>query len=443
MTTKLDYLKRCILALHPLEDKNWYISSLGIPLPSKDHLPLKDLPILTLIRTQDSLVYVDHVSTDDPAHPTEAKLVPIVDWKKGQPLFYSTDHVIVDNTWLSSVSGSLETTVGCLMVNAVALNKTLGSRFPYVNGHITVSSLESAMGPNIKDPEEFKPNTRDISITEYLECKDRLWFFTKMSPIVTSASSRKMITPAPGTDELRKKLLKEAEGKLADPVTVAGIMQTLDKHDKAYLAGDRTSDIMSDGKATTARKKINLMYGETNDFVTSLTSEPITTPMSEGINVSPDTLYKYMNDLRLASYSRGNSTQLAGYTYKILQRSLSGVEITDTPCKTTKGLIRTIDDPRKLHGRYARLSNKWTLIATLEEAATYKGKKVEVRSPMECRAEGFTVCADCMGSTFRGMKNAMNNIAAGFSGELMSLFLKRMHTSGFKLTDIDVLDLIT
>jgi len=303
VSTKLDYLKRCILALHPLEDKNWYISLLGIPLPSKSHAALKDLLDLTLVRTQDSLSYVEHVLSEDLAQPTEAKLIPIVDWKKDQPLFLPTDEVTIDKTWLSSVSGSLVTTVGCLMVNAVALHKTLGSRFPYVNGHITVSSLEAVMGPNIKDPDEFKPNTRDISVAEKQECMDRLWFFTKLSPIVTAASSKKMITPAPGTDELRKKLLKEAEGKLADPVTVAGIMQTLDKHDKAYLAGDRTSDIMSDGKATTARKKINLMYGETNDFVTSLTSEPIVTPMSEGINVSPDTLYKYMNDLRLASYS--------------------------------------------------------------------------------------------------------------------------------------------
>jgi len=117
----------------------------------------------------------------------------------------------------------------------------------------------------------------------------------------------------------------------------------------------------------------------------------------------------------------------------LYRRSVSGLEISDTPCNTTKGLVRTVDDPRKLLGRYARLSNKWTLIETLEEAATYKGKKVEMRSTMECRAEGFTVCADCMGSSFRGMKNAMNNIAAGFSGESMSLFLKRMHTSGFKL----------
>ena len=49
----------------------------------------------------------------------------------------------------------------------------------------------------------------------------------------------------------------------------------------------------------------------------------------------------------------------------------------------------------------------------------------------------------CLGEMYKGQKNAMNNLAADFSGELMNLFLKRMHTSGFSVTKIDEADLFT
>jgi hypothetical protein len=48
-----------------------------------------------------------------------------------------------------------------------------------------------------------------------------------------------------------------------------------------------------------------------------------------------------------------------------------------------------------------------------------------------------------MGESYKGSKNAMNNLAADFSGTLMGMFLKRMHTSGFSMTVIDNKDLVT
>lgn len=435
MTTKLEYLKLCVRKLSPLESKTWYIMAMSIPMPAKE-VHLNDMETLSLVMTQDGLHYVTETES-------VKSLSRIDDWKKGSPLFLPTDPVSIDNSWLSSVSGTITTTVGCLFVNAVALHPIFGARIKYVEGQISASKLETMISPQVKDDADFKPNTTDIKVSEYLACMNRLWFFTKLSSLVTSAVSLKMITPAPGTVSLRTKLLKENEGKLSDPVVVAKITEELDKHDKAYLSDDPIARKQMDGKANTSRKKLFLMYGETNDFVTSLSSQPITSTMSEGVDTSPDTLYKYMNDLRLASYSRGHSTQLSGYSYKILQRSLSGLEITDEPCNTTQGLVRDVTDPSKLVGRYVRLSNKWTLLNSTEEASVYKGKRLEVRSPMFCKTMGFNVCSSCMGSSFVGMKNAMNNVSADFSGELMSLFLKRMHTSGFKLATIDSKDLVT
>ena len=62
---------------------------------------------------------------------------------------------------------------------------------------------------------------------------------------------------------------------------------------------------------------------------------------------------------------------------------------------------------------------------------------------MYCQSKNNTICYKCLGENYKGVKNAINNIAATFSGELLRLFLKRMHTSGFSLVTVETQDLIT
>ncbi|MDD2819483.1 MAG: hypothetical protein PHN51_11905 [Candidatus Nanopelagicales bacterium] len=370
-------------------------------------------------------------------------LVRITDWKRDEPLYRMGDKVSVDNSWMSSVSGTIETRVGNVIINGAAIYPILGTRIPFQEGHIPPSKLENLIALQAKEKEDFKENTKDIRVSEYLETMDRLWMFTQIAPLVSSATSVKMIRQAPGAKQLKKKLLDEHGDKLSDPATGAMILKELQKHDDAFLADDPIAKRLMSNKAKISRQKVFGMYGEANDFKTSLTSSPITASMSEGLDTSPDVFPKYLNDQRLASYSRGHSTQLSGYAYTILQRALSGVEIVDTPCDTKEGLVGIVEDTRGMVGKYIRLSNKWSLVTSDTEAASYKGKKVEMRSPMFCASEGFTLCYACLGDTYKGQKNALNNIAAQFSGELMGLFLKRMHTSGFKLTKIHAIDLVT
>lgn len=432
MSTKEQYLKHCVNTLSPLENKRWYIGLLSILLPSAA-LPMDRHQVVCRPQGLFYTDVVDGVSVE----------IAIVDAQLGTPLYKVTDRITIDASWLPNVQGQIETTVGRLLLNAAAIYPALGTKIAYINKPLKVKSLEADISDKIKDDADITDSDKDIRVSEYLDCIDRVWFFTKLANLITVASTPKTVLPPPGIDALRQKLLKDNAGKLSDPVALATMIDALAQHDAAYLSDDPSAKHILDRKGNTARKKLFHMYGETNDFNGSLASDPITGTMQQGVDTSEAILPKYMNDLRYASYSRGHSTQLSGYSYKILQRSLSGLEIAQESCNTQRGMQRRITQPDKLLNRYVREKNQWTLVANRTQAGTYLGKVVQVKSPMYCTTPGNAVCYSCLGENFKGNKNAINNIAAGFSGELMTLFLKRMHTSGFTLTDIHLDDLVT
>ena len=435
MSTKLQYLHACVVDGRALETKTWYITALGIPTPTaqavRDPLPYQ------LVRRASGMHYLQ------PQPDGTLQECAIVDAPAQQPLFSVKEPLSADSTWLSSIQGKVETTVGRMLVNAAALYPTLGARVPYQNALIKVSQLETLVGQQMQDDESADTDSGQIKVSEYIECMDRLFFFTKISSLVSVAATPKTVLPAPGTAQLRHKLLQEHGDKLHDPVVIASVIKALNQHDMAYLQDDAAASIILGKKGNTARKKLFQIYGETNDFGNALSSDPITGVMEDGVDTSKDVFPKYINDLRYASYSRGHSTRLSGYSYKILQRSLSGLEVADTACKTTRGLMRTVHKPEQLVNRYVKLSKDWKLISDIQEAKEWVGKSCEVRSVMYCTSAGNTLCYQCLGENFKGSKNAINNIAAHFSGELMTLFLKRMHTSGFNLTQVKIPDLLS
>lgn len=429
MATKEQFLKECVTIRYPLEDKRWYLALMSVLLPTDKPITDKYIPS----RKATGLFYLDE-------HGQEQS---ITDFSQKEPLYRPTDKITIDSSWLPHVKGSVQTTIGRLIVNAAAIYPALGGKIGYINTPMTPGLIESSIASLMKNEEDIKDPDKEISVAEYVDCMDRVWFFTKLSTIVTVASTPRTVLPSPGMDELRAKLLKENQGKLSDPVVVASIADALSAHDKAYLKEDPAAAHILGRKGHGARKKLFQMYGETNDFSAGFGSDPITSTMQEGVDTNENILPKYMNDLRFASYSRGKETQLSGYSYKILQRSLSGLEIAQEPCPTQKGLTRLVTNPAKLVNRFIQSGSKWVLINNQEEAGTYMGKVVSMRTPMYCATTGNAICYACLGVNYKGSKNAVNNIAAGFSSELMTLFLKRMHTSGFSLTDVHLKDLVT
>ena len=181
------------------------------------------------------------------------------------------------------------------------------------------------------------------------------------------------------------------------------------------------------------------------DFIDDGENKVVVSPLTEGLSTSPEDFPKYMNDLRLGSFARGSSTALSGYSYKILQRSLTGLTILDKPCDTTRGYKRIIDSKsyKKLVSRYIKSGTKWILIDSLESAKQYVGKEVEIRSTMYCTSPGNTVCYACMSEAYKTFPNGITNIAANISSTLMNQFLKLIHGKITETVNIDMEDLVT
>lgn len=437
MATKLDYLKKCITqrsgAGLPIENKDWYVICFTNPVLKKTEDWGTNHQLYDIVTQEDGLYFVDHDSN------SEQILTKIEDFKKGEPLFKFQDDIEVDGTWLPSIEGKITTKIGRLVVNAMAFFPVVGERLPYVNKKFSQREIEALIIGKTKNQEDMTDSS--ISVPEMIECIDRLNFFMSISTFANVGATAKTITPPPGVEELKKKLIAEYGDELKNPVKFVEFERRLKELDKEYLEGDPGAGLFN-GKSRTARAKMFLAYGNTLDFEEGEVPNTILPSLSEGIDNNPEDIAKAMNDLRYGSYSRGASTALSGYSYKVLQRSLSGLKVSKTPCSTTKGLKRLITERnyKKLVGRYIK-DGKWILIENTDAAKAYVGKIVEFRSAMYCLASENTVCYACMGEGYKNSESGITNLAANISTVLMNLFLKLMHSVETVTTDIEIDDI--
>jgi len=437
MATKLEYLKKSITTANVISNKSWYVSTIGIPLTSTQDKWNNNSTPLTIVVKPKGMFYTDL------AEDGSVTLIPISDYKKDTPLFTFQDLIEVDSSWLPSIKSKITTKLGNLILNALVIYPSLKTKLDYINTPISVKLLEGILASRVKNEDEAKPG--DILVPEMIECIDRLYFVTNLADIVNIASTPKVITPPPGIDKLKKDLLKEYEGQLDDPVKLVEMSKKLTDADDAYLADDPSATKIFSKKQKNARKKLYLIFGEALAFEPSTKTNAVMPSLSEGISSDPDDFVKYMNDLRMGSYARGASTQLAGYAYKILQRSLSNLTINRTPCNTKVGIKRVIfkSTASKLINRYVKEQGKWILIESIDQANKYIDKVVEMRSAAYCTTEGNSICYQCLSEVYKESPSGVTNMAAELSSVLLNAFLKLTHGKEIEAMQIDVADLTT
>jgi len=430
---RLEYLKN-VINTTVIEDKNWYLLAFGIPILKESDS--SNIHELTLFTQPDGLYTV----LFNKGERTEVKLTG---YKSGEPLFNFQEIIDVDSSWLKSIKGKLKTKIGNLIINALVLYPSFKDKFPYINEPITIPKIEKELANLVVSDQEAKPT--DISVSEMVKAFDRFTFLTNLSILINIAATKKTITAPPGIEKIKKELLKEYEGKLDDPVKLVELEQKLTKIDNDYLKDDIAANKIFNKKSKTARQKMFLIYGNTMDFIKKSGTNVIIPSLSEGLSTKENDFYKYINDLRIGSYSRGSSTQLGGYTYKVLQRSLSGLSVSQVPCDTKIGLRRLItkNNASKISNRYIKINNNWKLVENTKEAEKYIGKIVEIRSTMYCTSPGNTVCYKCLNEAFKHFPDGVTNIASELSSTLLSLFMKLMHGNVTENAELEINDLAT
>ena len=364
------------------------------------------------------------------------------DYKTDTPLFKPSTPITVDKTLFPYLKQPVETTVGRLLFNKLVIYDTIKDKLGYINNHISVSKLEDLIANKLKNNDEAREG--DIRVDEMIALIDRLNFLSHLSPVINIAATKKTITAPPGIKEIKQKLYEEYKDALNDPVKVVEFQKKLEKIDSDYLSDDPAARNIFNKKSKLARSKFYLMFGSTMDFTKQSSDKPILKSLDEGIDTNPENFPKYINDLRLGSFSRGAFTQLSGYSYKILQRSLSNLKIVKTPCNTTRGIKRTITENNysSLIFRYVKSDSKWVLIDTKDKAKLYVGKDVIIRSSMYCTSPGVSLCYQCVSDIYKELENGTTNIASQLSHTLMTMFLKLMHGTETQTTNIQLNNLV-
>lgn len=442
MATKLEYLKLAALN-NKFENKSWFISCFAIPV-LKQNDTWENTPGLYNIVTQpDGLYYVDSKDPEIKTDLNNRQLIKITDHKKGEPLFKFNDLIDVDNTWNQYIKSKIQTRLGVFIINALILLPVFKGKLEYINDAITIDKIESMLVQRVVNDDVAKPT--DITVSEMIQCFDRFNFLTNLANIVNIAASYKIITPPDGIDAIRAKLLKEYDGQLHDPVKLVELENKLREVDNEYLSDDVAAKHVLNGKTKKARTKMYLIVGDTLDFKKSVETDPVTQSLLDGISSSEKDFPKYMNDQRVGSFARGASTQLGGYTYKILQRSLSNIVISPVPCDTKRGLKRLITDSttNKLLNRYILSGGKWVLIDTVTESKKYANKTVEMRSAMYCISPKNTICYKCLSEVYKDTPAGVTNMASDLSAVLLSLFMQLTHGIVRESVVINIDDLVS
>ena len=308
---------------------------------------------------------------------------------------------------------------------------------------VKISAVEKILAEKVVNDADAKET--DISVSEMIKCFDRFSFLNNLANIINISATKKAITPPPDILKIKQQLMKEYEGQLHDPVKLVEFEQKLIKIDNDYLADDPAAKNIFNNKSKTARKKMFLIYGDTMDFEKTTSAKTVEGSLLEGLSTSPEDFPKYMNDLRVGSFARGGSTRRGGYTYKILQRSLSSLTISSTECNTKRGLKRVITpyNVNKLLNRYVAIGGKWTLIESIDEAKKLLDKEVIIRSSMYCTSPKNTICYKCMNEMYKEIPTGVTNIASELSGTILGMFMKLTHGKINQSTEINLSDLIT
>ena len=206
----------------------------------------------------------------------------------------------------------------------------------------------------------------------------------------------------------------------------------LGEFDKAYLkANDPAYGKFMAGKVVKARSKAYLTQGgDTNGFINSVEMVPITQPLVDGIDLTPDKFAAVANTIRYGSFARGAETVNGGVVAKALMTALDTWKITDRDCGATLGVKRTYasSDIKKLIGRYVLSADgKPVFIENATNAERYVDKEVIIRSPQYCREAGTHTCKICAGEDLARYGSGLVIPAMEVSSGIMSDSLKKMH----------------
>lgn len=437
---KLEYFKLAIKA-NCYSLKNWMLSAFSITHEDKDAW-LKDPYVYRIVQTPSGAFFVD----PDKTGPDPINLTPIEGYSTGSPIFTAKDRIELLAGEIENLSTDITSTIGNVLFNKICLTSSFGDKIPYINERVSVGKIEDFIAARLTDTPD-KGAERDpkrIYVDEYLKFVDAMFYLTNFTQLFVWGATEKVLTAPPGIQEFKAKLLEKYKDKLHDPATLALIDSELVKFDSEYLKGDPGENFLLSSKSRKiVRKRKFLMYGGETGLDEASAIDPITNSLEQGWDINK---FPSMNNaLRAGSFNRGAQTALGGESVKWLLRASSNIVVTIDDCGTKIGKPFTVTphNSKKLVDFTVLLGDQTKLITSLEEANTYLGKTLMVRSPMYCKLDKTDYCKACVGRKLADNPTGLSMTISEYGSAFLTLFMQMMHGKSLDTVRLDVKASIT
>lgn len=371
------------------------------------------------------------------------QLEPLEGASLTEPIARMLDPIELPAGSFVSVKEKTLSSIGNLLFNCCALMTAFGDKIPYMVGDVKIADvLEPILAKRLEDTPSDPSKPRDhntIYVDEYLLFCKSFSYLTEFSQLCTWGVTPKAITPPPNNAKVMKELMEKYKDQLDDPEVAARIDAALQANDAEYLKGDPSMNfLITDKSRKVVRKKMFLAYGSEGGLGTASKPKYVTKSLYEGWDL--DNYSGMINALRAGSYDRGAETVLGGEAVKWLLRASSNIQIKDGDCGSRMGLLVEVrkDTIRLLVNSYVITQNGVKLVESSDEAGSYMGKRLMVRSPMFCSLEKTDFCATCLGVNLSRNKNAATVAVTQEGSIMMLIFMKAMHGKQIALQTLDI-----
>lgn len=411
---------------HQLHTKrSWVISAFSLIQEGTDDWKSDPYPY-RVVQTPIGVYYVNPKNKEE--------LIKIEDAKPGEPLLLFSEPIFVLKGRYPNVFQDIQTTVGNVFFNLCSILPNFKDKLPFIVGEVNISKIEDWIAKHLVSNLNDTKDNQAISIDNYTGFVNSFNYLTEFNQICTQGVTLKVITPPPDVAKYRQSLYEKYKDSIDNPTTIARIDAELVEYDKQYLKGDPGEKFLISGKSRNiVRKKMFLSYGTEASLGTESTGDVVKQSLYEGWDM--DKFPAMNNILRAGSFNRGAETMLGGEAVKWLFRASSNIRILDQDCGSRLGARVNVTSQQlnKIIGLNI-ITQSGTKMVTEENANSYLGKKLIVRSPMYCKLEKTDYCKICVGERLAKSPNSASMAVTSYGSTLMLIFMKAMHGKQLKLT---------
>lgn len=362
--------------------------------------------------------------------------------------FKLNDTIVLSVGDLENITGTVTTTCGTAILNAIILVDSFGKKIDYIADKLTTSLDSLVISRWIDEPEKYGTPEEDpngIYVDEVIKYLTNVSHISAFTQIAAPAASPKAISVSPNIIKRRDELIAEYGEQLKDPAILARVVDELAKMDMADFKGDPAEGFFLGSKSFyVSRMKQYIMYGLEYGFdKTDPNPALILSSLSDGMDI--DTFTKQVDGSRAGSFDRGSQTALGGARVKEIYRALQNLKIVEGDCGSTVGL-NTFIKPYNIKALTGRLGISATtgepkpLTKRMLEANI--GKRLMIRSFMGCKAAP-NVCSVCVGKSYASNPDGAPIIVAQPPSVMMNDMMKSMHGRALKTARFNYLVSLT